>query len=278
MKWVWGTSEQQAFDGLKQRFTSLPILRFADDNEPYQVEADSSDVATGAVLSQMSSEDQKWHPVAFYSKILSPVERNYEIHDKEMLAIIRALEEWQNFLEGARHHIEIWTDHKNLEYFRTAKKVNHRQAQWSLYLSRFNFDLHHRPGTSMGKSDALSRHSDHGSGSEDNSNMTLLCPNLFVIRALEGLALVGEECGSLWEVREAFGEGSLEDEVGTAGWKLWEAGGSSLVSAEWAEREGFSYSGGRCMCQMYETCEGKLWPNIMACRLLDTQGIGRHWS
>ena len=61
------------------------------------------------------------------------MERNYEIHDKEMLAIIRALEEWRHFLEGARHPVEIWTDHKNLEYFMTAKKLNRCQARWSLY-------------------------------------------------------------------------------------------------------------------------------------------------
>ena len=66
--------------------------------------------------------------MAFYSKSLSPVERNYEIYDKKMLAIIHALEEWRHFLEGARHPVEIWTDHKNLEYFMMAKKLNHRQA------------------------------------------------------------------------------------------------------------------------------------------------------
>ena len=71
---------------------------------------DSSDFATGAVLSQLSAEDEKWHPVAYYSKSLSETERNYKIHDKEMLAIIRALDEWRHFLEGAPRKFEIWTD------------------------------------------------------------------------------------------------------------------------------------------------------------------------
>ncbi len=71
--------------------------------------------------SQLSAEDEKWHLVAFLSKSLSETERNYEIHDKEMLAIIRALEEWRHFLEGASHKFEIWMDHKNLEYFMSAK-------------------------------------------------------------------------------------------------------------------------------------------------------------
>jgi hypothetical protein len=113
------------------------------------VEADSSNFATGAVLSQQS-------PVTYYSKSLSAVEWNYEIHDKEMLAVIQAPEDWHHFLEGAHHEVEIWMDHKNLEYFMLAKKLNQRQAQWSLYLSRFNFSMHHRLGHSMGKSDAIS--------------------------------------------------------------------------------------------------------------------------
>ena len=71
-----------------------------------------------------SLEDDKWHPVSFYSKSLNDVERNYEIHDKEMLAIIQALEEWHHFLEGLQHKFEIWTDYKNLEYFMTVKKLN----------------------------------------------------------------------------------------------------------------------------------------------------------
>ena len=143
-------------------------------------------------MSQQNLEDGKWHPIAFLSKSLSPVERNYEIHDKEMLAIVRALEEWRHFLEGAEHQFEIWTDHKNLEYFMSTKKLNWRQARWSLLLARFNFLLHHRPGKTMGKSDALSQRSDHGSGLDDNQNLTLLAPSLFAIRALEGLQVMGE--------------------------------------------------------------------------------------
>ena len=89
---------------------------------------DSSDFTTGAVLSQQYPEDDKWHPVAFLSKFLLAVEQNYEIHDKEMLVIVWALEEWQHFLEEAEHQFEVWMDHKNLEYFMKAKKLNCRQA------------------------------------------------------------------------------------------------------------------------------------------------------
>src|SRR6266540_1268015 len=89
------------------------------------------------------------------SKSLSSVEHNYEIHDNEMLAIIRALQEWRHFIEGAKHQFEIWTDYK--KYFMAAKQLNRRQAQWLLYFLRFNFLLHHRPGKSMGKPDVLSQ-------------------------------------------------------------------------------------------------------------------------
>ena len=116
--------QQGVFEKLKSLVTSAPILTLPDKGQPYRVEADGSGVMTGTVLSQLSREDGKWHPIAFLLKSLSPVERNYEIHDTEMLAIVRALEEWCHYLEGARHPIEIWTDHKNLEYFRTLQKLN----------------------------------------------------------------------------------------------------------------------------------------------------------
>jgi len=89
--------------------TTAPTLASPQDSEPFHIEADSSDFTSGAVLSQQLPREEKWHLVAFYSKSLSPVERNYEIHDKEMLAIIHALEEWRHFLKGARHPVEIWT-------------------------------------------------------------------------------------------------------------------------------------------------------------------------
>jgi len=109
--------------------TTAPILVSPQDLEPFRIEADSLDFAFGAVLSQQLPREEKWHPVAFYSKSLSLVEWNYEIYDKEMLAIIHVLEEWRHFLEGARHLVEIWTDHKNLKYFMIAKKLNCHQAR-----------------------------------------------------------------------------------------------------------------------------------------------------
>jgi len=91
--WTWSGMEQVAFEDLKTVVTTAPVLVSLQESDPFQIEADSSDFATGAVLSQQSMMNGKWHPVVFYSKSLSSMERNYEIHDKEMLAIIHVLEE-----------------------------------------------------------------------------------------------------------------------------------------------------------------------------------------
>ncbi|GLB45815.1 putative retrotransposable element tf2 155 kda protein type 1-like [Lyophyllum shimeji] len=215
-KETWGSAQQDAFDALKRAITSQPILIFPDDDRPFRVEADSSDFATGAVLSQQSPEDEKWHPVVFYSKSLNAVEQNYEIHDKEMLAIIRALEEWQHFLEGAWHKVKIYTDYKNLKYFLTAKKLNRRQARWSLYLANFDFVLHHRPRRSMGKPDALLRRLDHGDGSSDNADIVLLKLEFFAVRALQGLIAAGEKDKILRDIQRGNCEGTHEDVVAKA--------------------------------------------------------------
>jgi len=89
--------------------------------------------------------------------LLSLPERNYKIYNKEMLAVMRCLEDWRHYLEGTKKEFKIWMDHKNLQYFMSSQKLKHRQARWALYLSRFNFVLKHIPGKSMGKVDSLSR-------------------------------------------------------------------------------------------------------------------------
>ena len=213
VKWLWSKDEQSTFVTLKSLVTSAPILTSPNNSKPFRIEADSSDFATGAILSQESVNDGKWHPVAFLSKSLSEVEWNYKIHDKEMLAIIRAMEEWRHFLEGSKLRFEVWTDHKNLEYFRTAKTLNRRQACWSLFLTRFDFVLHHRPGKSMGKPNALSRRADHGTGSNNNSNITLLTPGLFAVCALEGLEVIREEQDILQDIRKSTRDREPEEAI-----------------------------------------------------------------
>lgn len=266
--WKWGPLEQSAFENLKTCVTSAPVLVFPDEHRPYCVEADSSDFATGAVISQQSLEDDKWHPIAFMSKSLSAVERNYEIHDKEMLVIIRSLEEWRHFLEGTSHRFEIWTDHKNLKYFITAKKLNRRQARWSLLLSRFDFLLHHRPGCSMGKPDALSRRADHGTGTDDNADVTFLRIELFsspipskvfAVRAIQHVLVEGKEKEILKEIRRGNRDGKQEDVVALAAKGLLWTSGKSLRTSEWAMPDGLL-----TMCdKVYVPCDPELRRRIV---------------
>jgi len=116
------------FERLKAVFTIEPILAIPDINREMRVEADASDYAMGGVLST-KCEDRKWRLVAFISKLLNTTEQNYEIYDKEMLAVIRCLEVWRHYLERVKLEFEIWTDYKNLQYFMTSQKLNHRQAR-----------------------------------------------------------------------------------------------------------------------------------------------------
>jgi hypothetical protein len=239
IRFIWGLPQEDSFMKLKELVTLAPVLVLPNDDLPFRLEADGSGIATGAVLSQQSIDDNAWHPVAFLSKALNPVEWNYEIHDTEKLAIIRGLEEWRHYLEGARNPVEIWTDHKNLEYFRAAQKLNRRQARWSLYLSHFDFMLHHKPGRSMGKPDALSRRADHGSGQGDNDNLTLLAPELFRIHALAGARFQGDERNILREVWRSLKDGIQEESIAKAARELRkDKGRGTIKSAEWSESEG----------------------------------------
>jgi len=104
---------------LKERFTKEPVLAASDLDKKMRMEVDALDYTTERVLS-VECEDKLWRLVAFLSKSLNEMERNYEIHDKEMLAIIRGLENWRHLLKGTHFKFEIWTDHKNLEYFMKA--------------------------------------------------------------------------------------------------------------------------------------------------------------
>jgi len=111
------------FRELKEKFTKELVLVVLDLDKKMRIKVDMSEYTIGGVLS-MEYKDGRWRPVAYLSKSLNKTERNYEIHDKEMLVIIRGLENWRYLLKGACFKFEIWTDHKNLEYFMKTQKLN----------------------------------------------------------------------------------------------------------------------------------------------------------
>jgi hypothetical protein len=170
-----------AFKQLKEAFCSAPVLRHFDPDQPCIVEADSSDYVAAGVLSQPDPLGVL-HPVAYFSKRLIPAECNYEIYDKELLAIIRCFEQWRPELEGAAFPIQVLSDHKNLQYFATTKQLSHRQVRWAEYLSRFNFKIVYQPGNLNTKPDALTRRSQDESAQDDareGRKRILLQPDLF---------------------------------------------------------------------------------------------------
>jgi len=157
--WTWSPEAEKAFQELKQRFTMAPILAHFDATKPVIIKTDASDFALGAVLSQR--EEGHLHPVAFHSRKFQPAEINYEIHDKELLAIVDSFKHWRRYCERATHQIQVFSDHQNLEYFTTTKVLNRRQARWVQELAGIDFQIYYRPGTQNGKPDALSRCSEY---------------------------------------------------------------------------------------------------------------------
>ena len=142
-------------EGVKWCFTEKPVLLMPDHSKPFQIESDASKVATGAVLTQTDLNGD-WHPVAFLSQTFTDTEQRYEIYNWELLGIIRALKEWRHYIQGSGHTTIVFSDHKNLTYFRTTQKLNDWQARWSLYLSEFDIKLVHVSGMKIIQSDALS--------------------------------------------------------------------------------------------------------------------------
>jgi len=255
--------------------TTAPVLMSPQDSEPFWVEADSSDFATGAVLSQQSMTNGKWHPVVFYSKFLSSVEQNYKIYDKEMLAIIRALEEWRHFLKGATHPVEIWTNHKNLEYFMMAKKLNCHQACWSLHLARFDFLLHHCPGHTMGKPDALSRRANHGNGASDNENIVLLRPEFLAVCALEGVELTGIEQKILFNICKGNKNRDQEEPIAKAAQELRSSANEAVHFLEWSNIDDLLQFQGKIYILWSPDLRRQI---IVLCHDTQIAGHPRHWK
>jgi transposase InsO family protein len=146
----------EAFEELKSRLTSSSILRHYDPELQSMVETDASDGVIAGVLSQLYP-DGEWYPVAYFSKTMAPAECNYGIHDKEMLAIVKSLDEWRPELQNTAKKIQIYTDHKSLEYFMITKQLTARQARWAEALSEYHFIVMYRAGKQNAKADALTR-------------------------------------------------------------------------------------------------------------------------
>jgi hypothetical protein len=177
--WTWEERHQKAFKELRDRVTSEPVLAQPQLDQQFELEVDASGFAFGAVLSQ-KGEDGKKHPIAFYSATAIEAERNYDIYDLELLAIVKACRHWRPYLAGSPHKVIVHTDHANLQYWRQPHKISRRIAREVLELSEFDIELHHIPGKNNGRADALSRRPDYDQGERDNENVIVLPDNVFV--------------------------------------------------------------------------------------------------
>ena len=191
----------------------------------------------------MKYSDDLQRPVAFISKSLSNTKRNYKIHNKEMLAVVKCLEVQRHFLEETITKFEIWTDYKNLEYFIKAQKLNRRQAKWALYLSKFDFMLKHIPGSKMERADSLSKRLDWEVGVEkDNKNETLVKPKQLKVRKTEKVKVIVEGVDLLEKVKQSKVKDNkvikVVEEIKQAGVKM-------LRDKEWREVDSIMYKKGK---------------------------------
>ena len=132
--WQWGTCQQEAMNKLKAKVMSTPVLRNPELDKQFKVEVDASGYTIGAVLLQRK-EDNKKHPIAYYSATLSAAKCNYDIYELEYLAIHHACMHWRPFLAGSPHKVIIWSDHQNLTYWKDPQKLSQRIARQRLDLN-----------------------------------------------------------------------------------------------------------------------------------------------
>ena len=167
-----------ALNTLINAVTKGPVLAQPDLSSPFFLQVDASANATGAILTQLD-ECKKHQAIAFFSKMFNEAERNYNIHERELLAVFRGLTHWRHLLLSSPFPTTILTNHKNLEYYKEPHHINWWIAWYIQQLADYNFIIKHIP-REQNKADALSRQPDYPKGTDDNSNVTVLPPHLFV--------------------------------------------------------------------------------------------------
>ena len=180
--WAWTALQQHAFDTLKAAFSSGPVLSIPDITQPFSIMTDTSLFAAGAILLQDDTNGDLL-PYAYFSRTFLPAKRNYDIYYQELLAVILALTEWRQYVQGTSHPVTIITDHKNLSYIKDPCKLSRQQAHWSLFLQDFDIVWKVLPGAKLTPADALFRYNQVDTSS-NNTNVAIV-PLPAVINALD---------------------------------------------------------------------------------------------
>jgi transposase InsO family protein len=168
---AWDEAAEKSFQNLKALFSKKTIVANFNYDLPTVLETDASDYALGARLIQ--TENGISRPVAFWSRKMIPAELNYDVHDKELLAIVSAFQHWRAYLEGAKYTVTVRSDHKNLTFFTTTKVLTRRQARWAETLAQYDYKIEHCKGTENSQADALSRRPDYELGTKAASPAVL---------------------------------------------------------------------------------------------------------
>jgi RNase H-like domain found in reverse transcriptase/Reverse transcriptase (RNA-dependent DNA polymerase)/Integrase zinc binding domain/Chromo (CHRromatin Organisation MOdifier) domain len=181
----WEAPQVKAFETLKTLMCRQPILRQPDYTQPFFLSTDASAYGVGAVLSQEGELNPRTkkptqHPIAYYSATFTPTERNYDIYERELLAVLKALEHWRPHLAATEIPVTVLTDHANLTFWKNPKKVNRRVARWFATLQDYNLVIKHVPGKLHAAPDMLSRPPGADRGEEDNQDVVLLPPESFI--------------------------------------------------------------------------------------------------
>jgi hypothetical protein len=230
--WHWEGRHQQAFENLRDKMVSKPVLHQPDFGKTFYLQTDASKYGVGAVLSQDEGTQpvtpQKRHPVAYYSATFSPTEQNYDAHDLEFLGVMKSIDHWRPYLIWTKEPFVIETDHKNLTYWKSPRKLTGRTARWHEKLQDYNFRIIHVQGKNNTPADALSRPNQDNRQQEERK-ITLLPSETFL-----NLADTGNEDSLEYLLVQEQGEHSewLKEQGGQCakGTTLWTTeDGRSLV-------------------------------------------------
>src|SRR6266496_5316564 len=204
----WSAIAQKAFEELKSLFSNEPLLHHFDPALPTRLHTDASGFAICGIISQLYNG--RWHPVAYWSRKCTPAECNYDIHDREMLAIVSSMKHWHHYLEGSRHPVKVLTDHKNLEIFMSTKIRNRRQARWAEVLAEYDFVFEHIPGKTN-PADGPSRRPDYAENAPKVDDGTIFPKSAF--QCLSLTAVRGRQHKPTNELRERLVKALTNDTV-----------------------------------------------------------------
>ena len=156
--------QTKVFEELKTCMCQSPVLMQPDFTKQFFLQVDASAYGVGAILSQEGEQTPAMqqrtkpilHPIAYYSAMFTPTERNYDIYERELLAVMKALAHWRPYLGWTIVPFVILTDHTNLQYWKAPKNLNRRTARWHANLQEYDYEIRHIPGKANTTADALS--------------------------------------------------------------------------------------------------------------------------